>query len=88
MPWNPIRNSDYLNPKEQYNIKCPKYNQDATITVFYRTTQNCKKDIQPTPIKSGMRCNLWDEKGSVCPECPAMLKKTLTIEEKKDGFLY
>lgn len=71
----PIRNSNYVNPREEYIIKCPKYNKDATITFFYRTTQISKSDIQPTPIKSGMKCSLWDEKGSICPDCSAMPKQ-------------
>lgn len=75
MPRKPIRNSDYLNPKEQYSIKCPKHNKDATITIFYRATQICKSDVEPTLIKSGIKCSLWDEKVPVCPECSAMLKQ-------------
>ena len=71
---NPIRNSDYLNPQKQYTVKCPKYSKDATVTICYRATQICKTDIQPTPIKLGMKCSLWDEQSSVCPECSAMLK--------------
>ena len=38
-------NSDYYQHKEQYNVKCSKYNKDATITVFYRSVQMCKTDI-------------------------------------------
>lgn len=74
MTWKPIHNADYLNPKEQYIKKCPKYNKDATITFYYRNTQVCKTDIQATPVKTGMKCSLWDEKGAICPECPAMQK--------------
>lgn len=29
-----VRNSDYYQSKEQYNVKCSKYNKDATITFF------------------------------------------------------
>ena len=75
MPYKPIRNSDYRNPKEHYNIKCPKYNKDATITIFYRATQVCKTDIEATSIMSGIKCSLWDEKVSICPECQTMLKQ-------------
>lgn len=75
MIWKPIRNSDYLNPKEQYIIKCPIYNKETTVTLFYRATQGCKNDIQPTFIKLGMKCSLWDEKGSACRECPAISKQ-------------
>lgn len=48
-----VRNSDYYQPKEQYNVKCSKYNKDATITIFYRSVQMCKTDIQLTPVESG-----------------------------------
>ena len=76
MSWNPIRNSDYLKPKEQYIIKCPKYNKDATITIYYRATKISKKDIQPTRIESGWKCSLWDENNPICPVCSRMPKDT------------
>lgn len=70
-----VRNSDYYHPKEQYNVKCSKYNKDATITVFYRSVQMCKTDIQLTPVESGRKCSLWDENKSVCLECPYLKKR-------------
>lgn len=44
------RNADYYQHKEQYIVKCSKYNKDATLTIFYRSVQMCKTDIQLTPI--------------------------------------
>ena len=67
-------NSDYYQHKEQYNVKCSKYNKDATITVFYRSVQMCKTDIQLSPIESGGKCSLWDENIPICPECPQLKK--------------
>lgn len=65
-----VRNSDYYQPKEQYNVKCSKYNKNATITIYYHSVQMCKTDIQLTPIESGRKCSLRDENNLVCPECP------------------
>lgn len=69
-----VRNSDYYQPKEQYRVKCSKYNKDATINIFYRSVQMCKTDIQLTPVESGRKCSLWDENNPVCPECPHLKK--------------
>ena len=69
-----VRNSDYYQSKEQYNVKCSKYNKDTTITIFYRSVQMCKTDIQFTPIESGIKCSLWDENIPICPECPHLKK--------------
>ena len=71
---NIVRNSDCYKPKEQYNVKCSKYKKEATLTVFYRSVQLCKTDIQLTPIELGMKCSLWEENNSSCIECPHKLK--------------
>ncbi len=63
-------NSDYYQRMEQYSVRCPKYNKEATITVFYRSTKLCRTDIQLTPIVSGRKCSLWDENHPICPDCP------------------
>lgn len=68
------RNSDYYQPKKQYNVKCSKYNKNATITIFYRSVQMCKTDIQLTPVELGRKCSLWSENTLVCPECPHLKK--------------
>lgn len=65
-----VHNQDYYHPKEQYNVKCLKYNKDAIITIFYRSVKMCKTDIQLTPVESGRKCSLWDENNPICPECP------------------
>lgn len=69
-----VRNSDYYQHKEQYSAKCSKYNKDATITIFYRSVQMCKTDIQLTPIELGRKCSLCEENNSICPECPHFKK--------------
>lgn len=69
------RNADYYKPKEQYSVKCSKYKRDATITIFHRSTQMCKTDIQLTPIESGLKCSLWEENHSICIECPHLMKR-------------
>ena len=70
-----VRNADYYQPKEQYNVKCSKYKKDAIITIFYRSVQLCKTDSQLTPSESGRKCSLWEENHSICPECPHLPKK-------------
>lgn len=67
-------NSDYYRNKEQYIVKCLKYNKNATLTIYYRSFQVCKTDIQLTPIESGRNCSLWEENNSTCPECPYFQK--------------
>ena len=47
-----------------------KYKKDAMVTIFYRSTQLCKTDIQFTPIKSGWKCSLWGNNICPCVECP------------------
>lgn len=37
-----VRNLDYYQPKEHYNMKCSKYRKDTTITIFYHSVQMCK----------------------------------------------
>ena len=64
-----VRNSDYYQPKEQYNVKCSKYNKDAAITIFYRSVEMCKTDIQLTAVELGIKCSLWDENKPACPQC-------------------
>ena len=56
-----VPNVDYTNPKDYHFVKCPKYNQDATITIFYRATKICKTDIQPTLVECGRECDLRKE---------------------------
>lgn len=55
-------------------MKCLKYKKDATITIFYRSMQLCKTDIQLTPIESGWKCNLWEDDIFPCIECPYLQK--------------
>lgn len=69
-----VRNLDYYQPKEQYNVKCLKHNKNATITIFYRSAQVCKTDIKLTPIELGRKCSLWDENNPVYPDCPYLKK--------------
>lgn len=68
------RNTNNCNPKEEYPVKCLKYEKDATITVFYRSTQLCKTDRQLTPIESGWKCSLWGDNIFPCIECPYLRK--------------
>ena len=63
-------NSDYGKHEEQYIVKCSKFKKEAILTVFFRSTQLCKTDIQLTPIESGMKCSLWEENNCFCIECP------------------
>ena len=68
------RNSYYYQYKEQYNVKCSKYNKDTTLTIFYRFVQMCKTDIQLTPVELGRKCSLWEENNPICQECPHLKK--------------
>lgn len=65
-----VHNSDYYQHKVQYKVKCLKHQKDAILTVFFRSIQLCKTDIQLTPIESGMKCSLWEEDNYHCIECP------------------
>ena len=71
-----VRNSNYYYPKEQYIKRCPKYNKEATITIYYRATQLHKTDIQLTPIELGRKCSLWNENKDMCLECPILNLKS------------
>ena len=69
-----VRNSDYYQHKEEYSVRCLKYKQDATLTIFYSSVQMCKSDIQLTPIELGRKCSLWEENKFTCIECPYLQK--------------
>ena len=69
-----VHNTNYYNPNEEYPVKCLKYKKDATVTIFYRSTQLCKTDIQLTPIKSRWKCSLWENDIFPCIECPYLQK--------------
>ena len=75
MAWKIIRNDDSASRKEEYVGKCPKYGENATVTIHYTGIMACKTDLQKTYNRAGSKCSLLKNYSGCLENCPLLPKR-------------
>jgi len=74
MKWQPVRNKDYSFRDDYCRGKCPRFIEDAILSIHLSGKQGSKTDLQLTFTPYIKECNLLKEKSdknTVCMlSCP------------------
>lgn len=74
MKWQPVRNKDYSSRDTYSRGKCPRFDENATLSIHLSGNQVSKADLQLTFTSHITECSLLKEKNdknSVCMlSCP------------------
>ena len=74
MKWQPVRNKDYSSRDDYCRGKCPRFVEDATLSIYLSGKQGSKSDLQLTFTPHIKECSLLKEKNdknTVCMlSCP------------------
>lgn len=60
MSWKITKNSEPDFREDSFCGKCPRFEKEAIVTVYYSGRKQCKTDLSKTYYKRGMRCSLLD----------------------------
>ncbi len=74
MKWQPVRNKDYCSRNDYCREKCPRFDEDVTLSIYLCGKQGSKSDLQPTFTPYIKECSLLkrkNDKNTVCMlSCP------------------
>ena len=69
MKWQPIRNKDYSSRDTYCRGDCPRFNENATLSIHLSGKQASKTDLQPTFTPHIKECSLLKEKNDTNTAC-------------------
>ena len=65
MAWKLVKNSEPDFKDIQFIGKCPRYFENATVTVHYAGRKMCKADLQKTYNEVGRKCDVLEQTENV-----------------------
>lgn len=69
MKWQPVRNKDYRSRDTYCRGDCPRFNENATLSIRLSGKQASKSDLQPTFTPHIKECSLLKEKNDTNTVC-------------------
>ncbi len=74
MKWQPVRNQNYSSRDTSYRGECPRFNENATLSIHLSGKQIGKYDLRPTFTPYIKECSLLietNDKNTACMlSCP------------------
>lgn len=69
MKWQPVRNKDYSSRDTYCRGDCPRFNENATLSIRLSGKQASKSDLQLTFTSHIKECSLLKEKNDTNTAC-------------------
>lgn len=69
MKWQPVRNKYYSSRDTYWRGECPRFVENAMLSIHLGGKQGCVSDLQPTFVPHIKECSLLKEKSDKNTAC-------------------